>query len=1196
MAKKQFDKSQKMAINADKNSVVSAGAGSGKTTVLSERYCRLVIEKNYKPEEILTLTFTKKATTEMSSRIYKVLKEKAPDAAREFYKANIKTLDSYCASIAKMGCRFYGISPEFVQDKDTLDQKAASLALEHLMKNRSNPVIRQLVGTSDFVTAAQEIFSDPVSQASPISEPIDFDASLKLQREEIVRVWNKAASDFFSVATSFKQEVDNNFSGNTTKTVQSYRDAFENGIPEAPELTEEMIISGQKEEIEEFLESSRGILNVKKPGKIANSELLSEYVDSFREDIQPYFEAVSAYLSTYGKLEALIPLLKDYQEELNNFKRSSGFLSFKDISSLALSILRDYPEIRKIEKQKYKAIMIDEFQDNNQLQRDMLFLLSEKEDRMEKSVPPVEELNPDKLFFVGDEKQSIYLFRGADVSVFRALSSDFKDGNLRMDTNYRSHIALIASFNSIFGGEVYPPYKSAASEEKVAGQNFSSGQKKSDVQNSTSEYNTSSGQTNPSAFYVEGSDCEAYEAVYKHVEIPEDMQKKLEEAEKPEEFYAPHLHFAFYDKEDQISSSEYLTEDETEADWIAKKIKTLVTQGVNGKVFKYSDIAILLRNYSTQNDFERMFLNHGIPYNTETVKGFFNDGPVNDIFSYLRLLVYPEDRLSYAQLLSSPFVNLSEEETEGILLLGEEPFCLSDKSLLGKESLFRFEKAGSFYFELKEKIKSMELPEIITELWYKGSYRYEVLWNQSVVMYEKMYDLIFALALKAKNNGESLADFVDNARAYMDERSKFEDMDIPMEKVQGVNILSIHKSKGLEYPVVFVASAHKGSARDSNSGPVYYDKKYGLSVNLSSSSNYFYNKTKELRLNKAAAELRRVVYVALTRAIDELYVTCGKFDSASIANASDYEPGGNKRVESVFQVLLPFYAHYSSENYSGLKPFDEEKIQPVKRIFSQDGQKRKNTFEEKKNLFEFMQKEGFYEKAQLVERESLSPKYVTPSSLHDSDPLLKEEENLSGQKASPSSAAPSVKPVCNSSLINEIIERADGNFDYSTFGSLAHSYMEAAVKGEDFYFPEKYASSLKEQKDKNILLNELSSIKDAFFAGTAGKDVLEARKGDFCKTEFPFKSYISGKIVNGVMDLVFKNKDGTYTILDYKTDQSMDPSIYCNQLACYRKSLCEMLDIKEASSVKCLIHFLRYGKTMDITRDCDSVDFESILL
>ena len=891
-------------------------------------------------------------------------------------------------------------------------------------------------------------------------------------------------------------------------------------------------------------------------------------MDSFREDIHPDLDVVYAYVSTYEKLEELIPLLKDYQEELNNFKRSSGFLSFKDISSLALSILRDYPEIRKIEKQKYKAIMIDEFQDNNQLQRDMLFMLAEKEDRMEKSIPQVEELEPEKLFFVGDEKQSIYLFRGADVSVFRALSSDFKEGNLRMDTNYRSNIALIASFNSIFGGEAYPPCKGPCGAGSI-------------------------GETEPAAFYVEGSDCEAYEAVYKHVEIPESMQKMVEESEKPEEFYAPHLHFAFYDKDDQISSSEYLSEDETEADWIAKKIKILVTQGVNGKIYKYSDIAILLRNYSTQNDFERMLLKQGIPYNTETVKGFFNDGPVNDIFSYLRLLVYPEDRLSYAQLLSSLFVNLSEEETEGILLLNEEPFRLSDKALLGKESLFRFEKAAGFYFELKEKIKSLDLPEIITRLWYKGSYRYEVLWNQSVVMYEKMYDLIFALALKAKKNGESLAEFVDNARAYMDERSKLEDMDIPMEKVAGVNILSIHKSKGLEYPVVFVASAHKGSARDSNSGPVYYDRQYGLSVNLSSSSNYFYNKSKELRLNKAAAELRRVVYVALTRAVDELYVSCGKFDASSLLNASDYEPGGNKRVESVFQVLLPFYAFYSSEDYKGLKPFDQEKILPVKRIFSQDGEKRKNTIEEKKSLFDMLKEDRLYEKAELVERESLVAKYVTPSSLHDSDTLLKEE---SGQNASLSSEGEVVKPVCNSTLINEIIQRADENFDYSTFGSLAHSYMEAAVKGEDFYFPEKWASSLKDQKDKSSLLSELSSIKEAFFSTSVGKETLEAREGDFCKTELPFKSYIAGKIVNGVMDLVFKNKDGTYTILDYKTDQTMDPSLYCNQLACYRKSLCEMLDIKEASSVKCFIHFLRYGKCLDITKDCDGVDFESILL
>ena len=111
MSKKTPTQSQQKAIDIDISAVVSAGAGSGKTSVLSQRFVHLVTDKKYKVEEILTLTFTKKATVEMYGRIYKALKEKAPESVADFYKANIKTLDSYCASIAKQGSHFYGISP-----------------------------------------------------------------------------------------------------------------------------------------------------------------------------------------------------------------------------------------------------------------------------------------------------------------------------------------------------------------------------------------------------------------------------------------------------------------------------------------------------------------------------------------------------------------------------------------------------------------------------------------------------------------------------------------------------------------------------------------------------------------------------------------------------------------------------------------------------------------------------------------------------------------------------------------------------------------------------------------------------------------------------------------------------------------------------------------------------------------------------
>ena len=105
-------------------------------------------------------------------------------------------------------------------------------------------------------------------------------------------------------------------------------------------------------------------------------------------------------------------------------KRRLGVLSYKDTEALARAILIDNKDVRNYYKRKFRYIMVDEFQDNNASQRDMLYLLSERLDRCGDGIPSVEETDPSKLFFVGDDKQSIYYFRGADVSVFRSLRND----------------------------------------------------------------------------------------------------------------------------------------------------------------------------------------------------------------------------------------------------------------------------------------------------------------------------------------------------------------------------------------------------------------------------------------------------------------------------------------------------------------------------------------------------------------------------------------------------------------------------------------------------------------------------------------------------------------------------------------------------------------------------------------------------
>lgn len=1152
---RKFDDYQQNAINILKNAVVSAGAGSGKTTVLSERFLQLVQKKNYKVEEILTLTFTKKATVEMSARIFKVLKQKAPEQAANFFKANIKTLDSYCNSVAKMGAHFYGITPDFTQD-DSIGTQIQQLALPFILKNRDNEAIKILVNSDEFEKKAMEIFVEPILENSTVAEPIDFDASTENQIKAVLEAWKNLGSKVQEAIHQFEKAY-SDFDGNrNTKYILAIKSILEeNGLPEFPELSEDDIKNSNEQKFLPYLQFLSEICRISQTGAPKNAEELKETHNEIKK-ITPKIASLVDYIPSYRLMKSLVPLLKEFQELANNLKRSSGCLTFRDIANLALCTLRDHPEIRQIEKQKYKAIMIDEFQDNNSEQRDMLFLLAENPERTAKGVPAVEELCPEKLFFVGDEKQSIYRFRGADVSVFRALSDDFKDGNLSMTTNYRSKPALIAAFNTIFGGFPYPP----SQEEKSS--------------------------VPPCVFFTERKDCSEvsnYEAIYKEVTMSESARQEINA--EPQVF-SPKIHFALYDKkknEEFKGNSNFLTEEEAEAEWVALKISGLIKNRQNP-----DEIAVLFRNYSLQPLYERTFLRHGIPYNTEVVTGFFDDGPVNDIISLLRLCAYPEDTQPYAQLLRSPMANLTIEETDAILSFAQKPFQGDYSSFLAPESLARYEHLKSAYEKLKENAENEPLTKLISEIWYDFGYRYETLWNPTVSMYGKMYDLLFELARKAEIQNLSIASFVDSVEKYKERSNsldgkaeKLEGMDIPLEQASGVHILTIHKSKGLEYDTVFICGTHKKGKNDTNSKAVYCSKKFGISVNNPESEhqNYFYQLVDEENRKMQNAELRRLAYVALTRAKKEIFITNGKYSPSK--DSSAYLPGADKNPSSLFNVLEPVFDFYSQQETQNPFPFDTEEIAPFPRSVKNSQKETKNNAESKTEFLNLLANSKNFQNFKEITAEEPEEKYVSPSKLHPTD----EETETRKEKIL-------FNPDSPFQEINEIVGKTQ-KFTFENFGTIAHAYMESAIKNtEKPDFSAKEISGLEEKTEYIKVIDRICrQMQKTFIESEIGK---AAKNSAWKKTEYEFRGTIGTKIIRGIIDLVFKNADGTYTIIDYKTNQTIQPEIYEAQLGCYKKVIADMLQI-EPEKIRCYLYYLRFGKLVEIKNEISLKNIENLI-
>ena len=113
-------------------------------------------------------------------------------------------------------------------------------------------------------------------------------------------------------------------------------------------------------------------------------------------------------------------------------------------------------------------------------------------------------------------------------------------------------------------------------------------------------------------------------------------------------------------------------------------------------------------------------------------------------------------------------------------------------------------------------------------------------------------------------------------------------------------------------------------------------------------------------------------------------------------------------------------------------------------------------------------------------------------------------------------------------------------------------------------------------------------MKEQFIKSELGK---KAKESDWHKCEYSFRCRIDSKILKGQIDLVFKNKDGTYTLVDYKTNQTVEPEEYKEQLACYRHALCNMLNCKE-SDIRCVLYYLRFAKEEDISNLCETVDIK----
>jgi ATP-dependent helicase/nuclease subunit A len=1166
---------QREAVRAETNAVVSAGAGSGKTSVIAARYAWLVMEKKVPVEEILTLTFTNKAVNEMYSRIYSTLaaqkdSPEARQAVAHFNRANIVTLDSFCTGVVRIAARRYGISPDFTCDPEGVRSLAVNSALPFALNNRGDESLRALLGDKKIQALAEELFAGTVLAAGSVAAPLDFGALWKKQRDEIGRVWKERSRDAAALMADIRAAA-----AGMEKPGGQLEALARAPLPPAPDLgpllDEADSASAARRRLRVWFEALEQFSGIKFSGALnAEKTQVRESRDRLRE-LEGFLESAALFACSAGTIRGAFALLEAYQRDFHQKKRELGILTFRDIAELAVDALTRFPDLRQFYKRSFSAIMIDEFQDNNELQRNLIFLLAEDEKYREPGIPDLPKLYPHKMFFVGDEKQSIYRFRGADVSVFRKLSDSFSRGPgpaaVSLDKNYRSRPLLISAFNYFFGG-VAPGGKRGG----------------------------------PSVFLNGREGAPDFEARYEEIRpgLEEPASGGLEN---------PPLHFCFLDA-DHIpeDDSRRLSGDELEAAYIAMKIREMVEQGrriqtrsregTGTRNCAYGDVAVLLRTLAHQHILEKQFQNFGIPYSADDPAGLFSDTPVNDLFHFLRLLVYPRDKISYAALIRSPFCGFSDLVLT-VCMLDESgvPFYEGLEKDVPEEERGAFRKSRELYQALAEEAKTRSAADLLTRLWYGEGYRYETLWSPQAQLYGELFDFFFELARRSEQQKRTLAEFLDDFAAVVKNEERIKELRIPVEREGGVRIMTIHKSKGLEFPVVFVPGCQSG-LRPGGGGAVFFSEDWGVSFTLPGAEelpgrdvkNYFYLLWQETEKQKAVAELRRLLYVAMTRAESCLYLSAvlpPRTKQEREDQEEGREPGDRwipdrlaelraKKAESAalpgfLDLLLPVLTAGDSHLFTleTIPPYSRAELS---RFYA--GGRRAGASPSMTGAAEAAA--GLYEETPVVSPPRPPMPVVSASALRYAAP------------GGPASAAGNSAALDDIDDIEAMLRGA--GLEPAEFGSIVHAYLEALPRKGKARIPPRFLARLSEKAAADVEASA-RAMAENFLRSDLGRQSLA---GPGRKSEFPILSMAGRgekKIpVMGVIDLVFE-AGGVMQVVDFKTDKTEEPERHLGQLALYCRAVSDIF----GKAPRAWLYYLRSGRAVELTADLEKADIEQMI-
>ncbi len=1193
----EWTKEQLQAISKNKSNIlVAAAAGSGKTAVLVERIINKILNEKIDIDKLLVVTFTNAAASEMRERILNAIYKKIDESANDeeiqnlqkqvvlLNKASICTIDSFCLDVVRNNFFEIDISPNF-RIADTAEiELLKQEVLEELFEEKyeeQNEDFQNLIKTYTSYrddTPLKDLILKIYSYISSSPYPkkwldnaverfnikdINIDFTKTVWGELLIQEIKEELQDDIAILEAEARKL------SVEKELILFQKTIENDICELQKLLANLDNWNKAYSIAnsiEFITWPRNKVDLieKENAKNVRDQVKKKFkAKSDKIFVSSSEEATQDILEMHKTLIKLKNLIFEFDELFTKKKKDKNIVDFSDIEHYALQILvrekedgkHERTDVAKKYMSQFEEIAIDEYQDSNLVQEYILTSVS----------------RGNNIFMVGDVKQSIYKFRQARPELFlekyKTYSLDEaneKGLKIQLFKNFRSRENILDFTNTIFANIM--------SEDL------------GEIEYSKEEYLNL------------GADWEAKE-IKNEIDIID-----IKEQEKPQS----------YDEEssEEDEVQENLEDIEIEAKFVAKKIKELIygkyqvydLKKQKYRDIKYRDIAILLRSTKGKAPvFEKELIEKDIPVYSDMSSEYIDTMEIQTILSLLKIIDNPMQDIPLVTVMRSSIGKFTDDELVEIRLADRHSefylALLKAKLSVSAELKEKIERFLNQIDKWREEQEYLSLDELIWKIYEDtGFLNYMGVLPNGMLRQENLKMLFERAKQYESASFKGLFNFI-----RFIERLQLSSGDLSSAKMIGENedvvrIMSIHKSKGLEFPIVFLTSSSSQFNLTDLNKDILLDQELGLGVKyIDYDMQVKYDTLTKLalrnkELNSVYSEEMRILYVALTRAKEKLYITglSKDFSKAkenienmiSIYQNDDINKEQRKKINPILikkyktyldWILMVYYSDFEKmKNLVDVNIFaKDELIKDLKPEEKQELDLLKIIEENCKNVTD--------EEVKKVE-ESLSFKYK-----YEADTLIPSKTSITAI------AHKNMEEIKSNAWNEKIISfpvpkfmnnEADEKVTASKRGTIMHLCMKNLDFSKDYELQD-VENLIEELKNKEVITSkEADSINVKQILQFTKSDVWQELKvaKEYHKEE-PFYINVPANeieetdskaniLAQGIIDLYYVDKNDKLVLLDYKTDfvkegeEEILLERHTPQLMLYKEALENALDRK----------------------------------